>query len=69
MEATLAVINTTSAVVKIRPEKKKKTGPYEICTHYLCDTGAALYQSKLSRDQSCRFKVVAAKAKFVKNRE
>ena len=45
MEAILAVINTTSVVVKIRPEKKKKkTGPYEIWTHYLCDTGAALYQ-------------------------
>ena len=38
----LAVMCTTWAVVKIRPEKN--SGPYGIWTHDLCDTGAALYQ-------------------------
>ena len=38
----LAVMCTTWAVVKIRPEKN--SGLYGIWTHDLCDTGAALYQ-------------------------
>ena len=45
MKVILAVMYTTKAVVKIRPEKKKKiSGLYGIGTHDLCDTGAALYQ-------------------------
>ena len=39
MESILAVINTTELVVEMRPEKN--SGPYEIWTHDLCDTGAA----------------------------
>ena len=35
------VMNTTWAVVKIRPEKK--LGLYGIWTHAVCDTSAALY--------------------------
>ena len=31
-------MNTTELVVEIRPEKN--SGPYGICTHDLCDTGA-----------------------------
>ena len=42
MKVILAVICTTWAVVKIRPEKN--SGLYGIWTHNLCDTGAALYQ-------------------------
>ena len=42
MEAIFAVMNTTQAVVKRRPEKI--SGLYGIWTHDLCDTGAALYQ-------------------------
>ena len=42
MKAILAVMNTTWAVVKIRPEKN--SGLYGIWTHDLCDTGAVLYQ-------------------------
>ena len=38
MEAILAVLNSTKAVVKIRPEKN--SGLMEID---LCDTGAVLY--------------------------
>ena len=43
MKVILAVMCTTWAVVKIRPEKKN-SGLYGILTHDLCDTGAALYQ-------------------------
>ena len=39
----IAVIDTTFAVVKRKPEKKK-SGLYGIRTCDLCDTGAALYQ-------------------------
>ena len=42
MKAIFAAMNTTWAVVKIRPEKN--SGLYRIWTHDLCDTGAALYQ-------------------------
>ena len=42
MEAILAVVNTTSVVVKIRPEKN--SGLYKIWTQDQCSTGAALYQ-------------------------
>ena len=42
MKAIFAVINTTSTVVKIRPEKD--SGLYEILTHDLCDTSVVLYQ-------------------------
>ena len=42
MKAIFAVMNTTWAVVKIRPEKN--SGPYGIWTHDLYDTGAVLYQ-------------------------
>ena len=42
MKAIFAVINTTWAVVKIRPEKN--SGLYEIWTHDLCDTSVVLYQ-------------------------
>ena len=75
MEATLAVINTTSAVVKIRPGKKKKKQartrsepitfaiPVQRSTNWANKPVGSW--SKLSRDQSCRFMVVAAKAKFV----
>ena len=42
MKVILAVMCTTWAVVKIRPEKN--SGLYGIWTHDLCDTGAALYQ-------------------------
>ena len=41
MRAILAAMNTTQAVVKIRPEKK--LGLYEIWTHDLYVTGAVLY--------------------------
>ena len=44
MEAILAVMNTSYVVVKIR--RQKNSGPYGICTHDFCDTGAAL--NKLS---------------------
>ena len=43
MKVILAVMHTTRAVVKIRPEKN-----IQACTEFepidLCDTGAALYQ-------------------------
>ena len=42
MKAIYAVMNTSGAVVKIKPEKN--SGLYEIWTHDLCDTGAVLYQ-------------------------
>ena len=42
MKAIFLVMNTTWAVVKIRPEKY--SGFYGIWTHDLCDIGAALYQ-------------------------
>ena len=42
MKAIYAVMNTSEAVVKIRPEKN--SGLYGIWTHDLCDTGAVLYQ-------------------------
>ena len=42
MKVILAVMCTTLAVVKIRPEKN--FGLYRIRTHDLCDTDAALYQ-------------------------
>ena len=42
VEAIFAVMNTTWAVVKIRPEKN--SGLYKIWTHDLCDTSAVLYQ-------------------------
>ena len=43
MKAIFAVMNTTWAVMKIRPEKN--SGPlYGIWTHDLCDTVAVLYQ-------------------------
>ena len=45
IKAIFAVMNTTSAVVKIRPEKN--SGLYGIWTHDLCDTGVALYQLSL----------------------
>ena len=38
MKAIFVVMNTTWAVVKIRPEKN--SGLYGIWTHDLCDTGA-----------------------------
>ena len=41
MKAIFAAMNTTWAVVKIRPEKN--SGLYGIWTHDLCDTGAVLY--------------------------
>ena len=43
MKAIFAVMNTTWAVMKIRPEKKN-SGLYGIWTHDLYDTGAALKQ-------------------------
>ena len=42
MKAIFAAMNTTWAVVKIRPEKN--SGLYRIWTHDLCDTGAVLYR-------------------------
>ena len=42
MKAIYAVMNTSGAVVKIRPEKN--SGLYGIWTYDLCDTGAVLYQ-------------------------
>ena len=42
MKAIFAVMNTTWAVVKIRPERK--LGLYRIWTHDFCNTGAVLYQ-------------------------
>ena len=42
MKAIFAVMNTTRAVVKIRPEKN--SGLYGIWIHDLCNTGAVLYQ-------------------------
>ena len=42
MKAIYEVMNTSGAVVKIRPEKN--SGLYGIWTHDLCDTGAVLYQ-------------------------
>ena len=45
MKAILAVMNTTWAVVKIRPEKN--SGLDKIWIHDLCDTGAVLYQLSL----------------------
>ena len=42
MEMILAVMNTTKAVVKIRPEKNSSL--YRIWTHDLCNTSAVLYQ-------------------------
>ena len=42
MKAMFAVMNTTWAVVKIRPEKN--SGLYEIWTHDPCNTSAVLYQ-------------------------
>ena len=45
MKAIFAVMNTTGAVVKIRPVKN--SGLYGIWTHDLCDTGSALYQLSL----------------------
>ena len=42
VEAIFAVMNTTWAVVKIRPEIN--SGLYKIWTHDLCDTSAVLYQ-------------------------
>ena len=38
----IAVMHTTSAVVKLKPEKN--SGLNGIRTHDLCDTGAVLYQ-------------------------
>ena len=37
-----AAMNTTCAMVKIRPEKN--LGLYGTLTHDLCDTGAVVYQ-------------------------
>ena len=37
-------MRTTKAVVKLKPEKKKKSGLNGIRTHDLCDNGAMLYQ-------------------------
>ena len=42
MKAIFAAMNTTWAVVKIRPEKN--SGLYRIWTHDLCDTSAVLYR-------------------------
>ena len=42
MEAILEVMNTSLAIVKIRPEKKLNL--YGILTRDLCDITAALYQ-------------------------
>ena len=42
VKAILVIMNTTELVVEIRPEKNSV--PYEIWTHDLNDTGAALYQ-------------------------
>ena len=42
LKAIFAVMNTTWAVVRIRPEKK--SGLYGIWSHDLCDTGAVRYQ-------------------------
>ena len=42
MKAIYAVMNTTWAVVKTRPEIN--SGLYGIWTHDLCNTGAVLYQ-------------------------
>ena len=41
-KAIFAVMNTTWAVMEIRPEKN--SGLYGIWTHDLCDTGEVLYQ-------------------------
>ena len=45
MKAIFIVMNTTWAIVKIRPEKN--SGLYRMWTHNLCDSGAVLY--KLSK--------------------
>ena len=42
----IAVIYTTYAVVKLKPEKN--SGLNGIRTHDLCDTGAVLYQLRAS---------------------
>ena len=42
-------MNTTWAVVKIRPEKN--SGLYAIWTHDLCDTGAAFLPTDLTSQQ------------------
>ena len=42
MKAIFAAMNTTWAVVKIRPEKNSDL--HRIWTHDLCDTSAVLYQ-------------------------
>ena len=42
MKVIFAAMNTTWAVVKIRPEKNSDL--YRIWTHDLCNTSAVLYQ-------------------------
>ena len=42
MKVIRAVMSTTQAVMKIRPERN--SGLYRIQTHDLCDTDAVLYQ-------------------------
>ena len=44
MKAIVVVMNTTRAVVKIRPEKDSDL--YGILNHDLCDTGAVLYHGR-----------------------
>ena len=44
MKAIVVVMNTTRAVVKIRPEKDSDL--YGILNHDLCDTGAVLYNGR-----------------------
>ena len=45
MKVIFVVINTTWAVVKIRPEKN--SGLYEIWTHDLCNTAAVFHSASL----------------------
>ena len=42
MKAIIVVMNTTRAVVKIRPEKDSDL----ILNHDICDTGAVLYHGR-----------------------
>ena len=49
MKAIFAVMNTSWAVVKIRPEEKKNSGLYGIWIHDLCDAGAADWSEALSK--------------------
>ena len=44
MKAIFAVMNTTWAVVKIRPKKYTNSGLYGIWTYDFGDTGTVLYQ-------------------------